>query len=223
MLIVHLLSMILSNFHHLSSLFYWCDSFETLHGYYWYNGQPIVSISQFMKMKPAYHLKYSKYSQAAYLIKFISQLGMLSRYFSWYYLFLFTIMWDAVLNCLVWLARRCGCRTERENWISCLPSRGRSYYYSVFHVQWKRIITWLTMLAHMAVLCSSMIRNLNQLLLYRWVVVRTAVQLIRLQYPTLQLSSHETVNITLIFVNETACTCSNLSIGLWSLMATAIS
>ena len=54
---IHLLSMILSNFHRLSCLFYWCDRFETLHGYYWYNGQPIVSISQFMKMKPEYHFK----------------------------------------------------------------------------------------------------------------------------------------------------------------------
>ena len=54
---IHLLSIILSNFHCLSCLFYWCDSFETLHGYYWYNEQPIVSISQFMKMKPEYHFK----------------------------------------------------------------------------------------------------------------------------------------------------------------------
>ena len=52
---IHLLSIILSNFHRLSCLFYWWDSFEILCGYYWYNGQPIVSISQFMKMKPEYH------------------------------------------------------------------------------------------------------------------------------------------------------------------------
>ena len=59
---IHLLSMILSNFHRLSCLLYWCDRFETLHDYYWsgywYNGQPIVCISQFMKMQPEYHFKF---------------------------------------------------------------------------------------------------------------------------------------------------------------------
>ena len=57
---IHLLCMILSNFHRLSCLFYWCDSFETLRGYKWCKGRPIVSISQFMKMKPEYHFKLTK-------------------------------------------------------------------------------------------------------------------------------------------------------------------
>ena len=56
---IHLLCMILSNFHRLSCLFYWCDSFETWHAYYWYTGRPIEGISQFMKMKPEYHFKYA--------------------------------------------------------------------------------------------------------------------------------------------------------------------
>ena len=54
---IHLLCMILSNCHRLSCLFYWCDIFETLQGYKWCKGRPIVSISQFMKMKPQYHFK----------------------------------------------------------------------------------------------------------------------------------------------------------------------
>ena len=57
---IHLLNIILSNFQLLSCLFYWCDSFETLHGYYSYNKQPIVSISLFMKMKPEYQFNHFK-------------------------------------------------------------------------------------------------------------------------------------------------------------------
>ena len=50
----HHLSIQLPNFDCLSCLFYWCDSFETLHGYQWHIVQSTVSISQSTKMKPEY-------------------------------------------------------------------------------------------------------------------------------------------------------------------------
>ena len=52
------LSIQLPNFDCLSCLFYWCNSFETLHGYQWHIVQSTVSILlQSTRMKPEYPFK----------------------------------------------------------------------------------------------------------------------------------------------------------------------